>query len=87
MKRSKHVQNRMNHRGITAAMIDLVYKVGIVDHKDRITLNKKAAEELLLTMQTLMKIVDKGGLELVEVEGTLVTAYRLDSGARGGRKL
>ena len=78
MKKSKHFQARTNHRGITEDMVSLVYQYGTVDHnKERVTLSKSAAEELLETMRTLIKIIDKGGVELVTVGEELVTAYRL----------
>lgn len=78
MKKSKHFRARTNHRGITEEMACLVYQFGTVDHKkQRVTMSKKGAEELLHSMRILLKIIDKGGVELVAVGEDLVTAYRL----------
>jgi hypothetical protein len=79
-KKTRHFQLRANQRAITADMLELVYYHGIVDHGDRTTLNKQAAQQLLdalISMQkTLKKIIDKGGVALVETDGKLITTFR-----------
>jgi hypothetical protein len=76
---TKHAKQRMNQRGIRQSMIDLTLEYGEFDHKNRCILNKKNAiqvmEDLKLSLKTVMKVIDKGGLVVVEESGRVVTTY------------
>ena len=76
---TKHAKQRMNQRGIKQSMIDLTLEHGEFDHKNRCVLNKKTAiqvmEDLKVTLKTVMKVIDKGGLVVVEESGRVVTTY------------
>ena len=76
---TKHAKQRMNQRGIRQSMIDLTLEYGEFDNKNRCILNKKNAiqvmEDLKLSLKTVMKVIDKGGLVVVEESGRVVTTY------------
>ena len=76
---TKHAKQRMNQRGIKQSMIDLTLEHGEFDHKNRCVLNKETAiqvmEDLKVTLKTVMKVIDKGGLVVVEESGRVVTTY------------
>jgi hypothetical protein len=76
---TRHAHQRMSQRGIKQSMIDLTLEHGEFDHKNRCVLSKKTAlevmEDLKLTLKTVMKVIDKGGLVVVEESGRVVTTY------------
>ena len=78
--KTRHMQTRMSQRGITQEMIDLVRRFG-KRFGDRIVLKRKdiqrTIDELDELRASLLKIMDKGGVVVVEEDGALITAYRL----------
>lgn len=80
MKISAHAQMRMGQRGIPAALLGLVRKHGRVDG-DRVVLDRREAKALLdqITAEraALLKVIDKGGIAVVEQGETIVTTYNL----------
>lgn len=85
---TRHMDARMNQRGIPAALVDLVLLHGRwdgdackLDRKDLFNL-KDDVEKL---RSTVLKALDKGGLAVVEAGGALITAYARPN-ARSGRK-
>ena len=82
MAKTRHIHKRMNQRGITQRMLDIVSDFG-VDDGDKQILDKGNLDLLIKTMDKLrsdfMRIRDKGGLVVVESGGTQITAYRVDS--------
>jgi hypothetical protein len=76
---TKHAKQRMNQRGIKQSMIDLTLEHGEFDDKNRCVLTKKTAIEVMadlkVTLKTVMKVIDKGGLVVVEEAGRVVTTY------------
>ena len=74
-----HAQQRMNQRGIQSSMINLVMEHGEFDHRNRCILSKKNAiglmSEFRQSLKTLMKVIDKGGVVVVEDEGKVITTY------------
>jgi len=88
--RTRHLDARMNQRGIPAALIDLVLKHGRCDG-DAYKLDRKDLRRLLGDLDgfrsTVLRALDKGGLAVVEAGGVLPTAYALHGGHRGrGRR-
>jgi hypothetical protein len=73
----------MNQRGIKQSMIDLTLEHGEFDDKNRCVLTKKNAidvmSDLKVTLKTLMKVIDKGGLVVVEETGRVVTTYNYNN--------
>ena len=82
MAKTRHIQKRMSQRAIREEMVDLTMKFG-VRQQDKVILNKKALQELLGELEnikkTAQKMVEKGGVVVVESDGNLITTYRLDS--------
>ena len=82
MAKTRHIQKRMSQRAIREEMIDLTMKFGIQD-QDKVIFNKKGIQELLCELdnirKTAQKMMEKGGIVVVESGGSLITTYRLDS--------
>lgn len=73
----------MNQRGITREIVDLVLRYGKVNHDRKVTLKRKEAQAILVAMQqemrVLKKILDKGGVVVVEDNNTLITTYNYEA--------
>ncbi len=82
MHKTRHIQQRMSQRGITEAIINMVFDFGISDG-DKITLDKKNCQLLSKLFEqmkrTTDKMAEKGGYTLVASGESLVTVYRLNS--------
>jgi len=82
MAKTRHIQKRMSQRAIREEMIALTMKFGIQD-QDKIVFNKKGLQGLLCELdnirKTAQKMMEKGGIVVVESGGSLITTYRLDS--------
>lgn len=80
---SRHVKQRMGQRGITGEMIDLVLQHGKPQHDSKVALTQKDAQRLLTQMQhsikVIKKILDKGGVVVVENNNTVITTYNCES--------
>jgi ribosomal protein S8 len=78
MQSTVHLGTRMNQRGISLAMVNLVLEYGEIQ-QDKAVLGRKAAEQLLARMQRemkeLKKIVDKGGVVVVSANDAIITTY------------
>lgn len=78
MQETKHVLQRMNQRGITKEMVNVVLDYG-ESIQDKAVLGKKDAQRLIKemqkTMKVLQKICDKGGVVVVAQEDTIITTY------------
>ncbi len=82
MQLSRHIDQRMNQRGITKEMIDLTLEYGEIDN-DRWVLNRKGVQAIIESLEkqlrTARKLRDKGGIIVVAEDNTLVTTYDYDS--------
>jgi len=82
MAKTRHIQQRMSQRGINEQMLELVTQFGSWNG-DKCVLNKKACRNVLTELDAmrkrLIKMQEKGGLVLVQDNGSDITAYRLDS--------
>ncbi|GHD72589.1 hypothetical protein GCM10007164_20380 [Luteimonas padinae] len=74
-KKTRHIEKRMSQRGISQAMVDLVLRYGEEGRAGRVFLNRKSVSQLLRDYRELMRILDKGGLEVVVEGESLITAY------------
>jgi len=85
---TRHMDSRMNQRGIPAALVDLVLLHGRWDG-DACKLDRKELcklkEDVEALRSTVVKALDKGGLAVVEAGGALITTYARPK-ARGDRK-
>lgn len=75
LKKTKHIEKRMSQRGISQAMLDLVLRYGEEGRAGRVFLNRKSVSQVLKDYRNLMRILDKGGVEVVVEGDSLITAY------------
>lgn len=82
MQRTAHSDIRMNQRGITATMLDLVMDYGEPEG-DKTILSAKtcrlAIEELKQVQKKLEHALKKGGLTVVVGGNMVITTYRANS--------
>lgn len=83
MYKTRHIHQRMNQRGITEDMLDIVLEFGIPAGGDKITIDKKNCALLSKFFGHMKKVTDKmaekGGLTVVANAESLITVYRLNS--------
>lgn len=81
MTMTKHCAARMSQRGITQEMVDLVRCFGGGDG-DRVQLDRRGLKDLLAQTRYIervaKKLLDKGGVTVVEAGDSLVTTYNVD---------
>lgn len=80
---TKHLGVRMSQRGITSAMVEFVLTFG-VNIQDKIILRRKDLAKLVPQLEgvqraTALKLLDKGGIVVVEDQGSLLTTYNINS--------
>ena len=90
MCKTRHIQQRMSQRGIQQAMVDLVLNFGKTQG-NKVILNRSGIDKVLLEIENIkqnaLKARKKGGLVVVDIDGSLVTTYALDNNKyRGHRK-
>lgn len=77
---TRHMQDRMNHRGINGDLVDLVAQFGEWNG-DRLILDRKGLKGAVHSLDSLrarmLKALDKGGLAVVEAEGRHITTYAI----------
>ena len=82
MKKTKHIDKRMNQRGITQDMIDFTLNFGEVTN-DKWFTNKKILQDSIRQFEqqikTAKRLLDKGGIVVVSEDESLITAYHFDS--------
>lgn len=86
MARTRHIGQRMSQRGIKQALVDLTLQFG-EDAQDKCVLGRRGLMQLIHELRdlqrTAMQALDKGGVIVVQADGVLITAYDVDSYARG----
>jgi len=82
VSKTRHIQKRMNQRGISEEILHIVESFGVEDG-DKVYLNRKACDsvekELSKMLDRVRKAKARGGIVLVQAEGSWITAYALDS--------
>ena len=85
MKFTEHARLRMGQRGIPAAMLDFVREHGEV-RGDAIILDRSAVRALLDQLDRMrkqaIKVLDKGGVGVVEQGDSIITTYNIDGRRR-----
>lgn len=81
MHKTGHIQKRMSQRGITQDMVALVMAHGDLEG-DKVVLGRKQSKRLLRAYQTLVKVLDKGGIAVVTQDDALITTYNFKEGRR-----
>ena len=81
-QKTKHFEARTQQRGIMASSVEMAQKYGF-PRGEKIVLGKKQIKSAIKTLdkerKALLKVLDQKGIVLVEADGALITAYRLDS--------
>ena len=78
---TNHFQARMSQRGLPKKVVDLVLEFGKYEG-DKLFLDKKETQRIIYQIDylrnTLLKVMDKGGVAVVVEDETLITTYNLD---------
>lgn len=92
MTKTNHMISRMTKRAIDQSLVEIACHHGERDNRNRILLNLKEIDAQLIyleaTKQALLQARKKGGVVVVEENGTLITTYirgRYNKGSRRGR--
>jgi hypothetical protein len=90
MQTTRHINDRMNQRGLKREMIELALEHGKLVG-DKYVLNRKLAlatiGELKKKQKALEHAASKGGVTVIASNETLITAYRTDSFSRKAGKV
>ena len=82
MQKTAHSDARMNQRGITGDLIELVMSFGEPDG-DKTILNARNCNQAIEALKQFQKKLEhaskKGGLTVVSSGDTVITTYRADS--------
>lgn len=82
MHQTAHIKQRMTQRGITKNMVELALTYGEIQG-DKYVLDRQVVQKRLREMEAerraLMKVLDKGGVEVVADDNALITTYNRDS--------
>ena len=85
---TKHMAARMSQRGVSGDMVEIARQFGVLD-SDKSVLRRRELHDLLTTLRdaerTVLKLLDKGGIVVVEEAGALITTYNRDSFRRRQR--
>lgn len=77
---TRHMQDRMNQRGINGELVELVAQFGEWNG-DRLVFDRKGLKSAVHSLDTLrttmLKALDKGGVAVVEAEGRHITTYAI----------
>ena len=78
---TNHFQARMSQRGLPKKVVDLVLEFGKYEG-DKLFLDKKETQRIIYQIDnlrnTLLKVMDKGGVAVVVEDEILITTYNLD---------
>lgn len=82
MSKTRHMHRRMGQRGINGRIVEIVSAHGELVG-DKVILDMKNIDELLRDMdrlrKDLLRVRDKGGVAVVEDNGSQITTYNLNS--------
>jgi hypothetical protein len=81
---SQHAQQRMTQRGISRRLVDFTLRHGRVDG-DKHILDRNESRRLIDALEEELRlakrVLDKGGVTVVEGDDTLITAYNVSEPA------
>jgi hypothetical protein len=86
---SRHADQRMSQRGIPRRLVDFTLRHGRIEGDKHIldrNESRRLIEELTEQLRLAKRILDKGGVTVVEDDNTLITAYNVDTPVRRLRK-
>ena len=77
---SQHADKRMNQRGISRRLVDFTLRHGRIDGNKHVldrNESRRLIDELEEELRLAKRVLDKGGVTVVETEDTLITAYNI----------
>jgi hypothetical protein len=82
---SQHADQRMNQRGISRRLVDFTLRHGRVEG-DKHILDRNESRRLIDALEEELRlakrVLDKGGVTVVEGEDTLITTYNVSASVR-----
>lgn len=82
MTKTKHYGSRISQRGIRETNVALALRYGI-RYGDKVVLGRKQTRYVIQALdrqrKDLIRVMDKGGVVVIEQDGNLITAYDFDS--------
>lgn len=82
MTKTKHYGSRISQHGIRETTIALALRYGI-RYGDKVVLGRKQTRYVIQALdrqrKDLIRVMDKGGVVVIEQDGNLITAYDFDS--------
>jgi hypothetical protein len=85
MQISHHAAQRMRQRGIPQRLVDFALRHGRIEGDKRVldrNESRRLIDDLKEELRLAMRVMDKGGITVVDRSGTLITAYNLRTRAR-----
>jgi hypothetical protein len=82
---SQHAGQRMNQRGISRRLVDFALRYGRIEGNKHVldrNESRRIIEALTEELRLAKRVMDKGGITVVEGSATLITAYNLTAHAR-----
>ena len=82
---SHHAAQRMSQRGISRRLVDFALRYGRIDGNKHVldrNESRRLIEALTEELRLAKRVMDKGGITVVEGGDTLVTTYNLSTHAR-----
>jgi hypothetical protein len=78
---TRHADQRMNQRGIPRNLVELALRHGRIEG-NRHVLDRQESRRLINSLQDELRlakrVMDKGGITVVEMEGAVVTTFNRD---------
>jgi Domain of unknown function (DUF4258) len=77
---SQHADQRMNQRGISRRLVDFALRHGRIEGNKHVldrNESRRIIEQLEEELRLAKRVMDKGGVTVVEGGDTLITAYNL----------
>jgi hypothetical protein len=85
---TQHADQRMNQRGIPRNLVEFALRHGRIEG-DRHVLDRQESRRLIESLQDELRlakrVMDKGGITVVEVEGAVITTFNRDQPAQAPR--
>ena len=81
---SQHADQRMNQRGISRRLVDFALRYGRIEGNKHIldrNESRRIIEQLQEELRLAKRVMDKGGVTVVEGDDTLITTYNLSAHA------
>lgn len=78
MQITQHAIRRMSQRGISRRLVEFTLQYGRIEGDKRVldrNESRRIIEELTEQMRLAKRVMDKGGVTVVEQDGALITTY------------